>query len=234
MVKAKANKRKPEEATPWAELKDGVLAANEKQVKAAAAGTPNKKVLDERQKNYEKFLSEDIKNNTTFDTLKDKKPKKGAPIVAKKQESSSDDSSDEEELPPPKQTPKINGKANGNAKPAESSSEEDSDDSDDEPPPAKVAKPGPVKQNGKAPAKAAKESSSEEDSDDSDDDTPAPPAANKSVNNKATPAKVNGKAPAPAESDDDSSEEDSDEDDDEPQSKAPAVKGNYFFLNSIE
>lgn len=157
--KVKANKRKPEDATPWAELKDGVLAANAKAQKAVV--TPNKKVLDERQKNYEKFLSDDIKNNTTFDTLKDNKAKKGAPVVAKKQpqnSSSEDDSSDDEEeqVAAVKPTPVKNGKANGKAPvQAEESSSEDDSDSDEEetaPPPSKQAKVTP---NGKANGKAA-------------------------------------------------------------------------------
>lgn len=194
VAKVKANKRKPEQATPWTELKEAanVLASNEKQAKAkATVPTPNKKVLDDRQKNYEKFLSEDIKNNSTFDTLKDKNPKKGAPIVAKKQQSSSsEDSSDEEEeqvvvKQTQKQPPaKVNGKANGKVaiKADESSSSEEDSDSDDDdaaPPPAKVAKPTPTKQNGKAPVQAVEESSSEDDSDDSDEEEASPPAATK-------------------------------------------------------
>lgn len=221
--KTKANKRKqPEDATPWSELKDGVLAANEK--KAKVVETPNKKVLDERQRNYEKFLSDDIKNNSTFDTLKDTKSKKAEKIVPKKQESSSeeDSSEEEEEQVVVKPTPVKKGKANGKApvQAKESSSEEESDSDDEEVTPAKP--------NGKAAAAKAEESSDEDDSDSDDEVKPTP-----AKQAKVTPAKkANGK-PAPAKQakavvkKEESSEDESDSDDDEEEepAKTAAVKG---------
>lgn len=52
--KTKGNKRKREEATPLEEI-ESVLSANEQQPKLQQT-TPNKKVIDQCTKNYEKFF----------------------------------------------------------------------------------------------------------------------------------------------------------------------------------
>lgn len=140
--KPKVNKikKQPEEATPWAELKEGVLQSGKKQPKADDDTPSKKESLKNRQKNYEKFLSDEIKTNVEFDTLKGKGKKgnkKNTVKPVKKDETSSSEeesSSDEEEAPKTPVVAKQNGKAtNGvNTKKQESSEEDSSDDSDDD------------------------------------------------------------------------------------------------------
>lgn len=132
VAKIKNNKKKqPEEATPWAELKEGVLNANKKQKVVEA---PNQKTINDRQKNYEKFLSDDIKQNAKFDTLKGNK--KGKQPAKKQDSDDEDDDESEEDSEDETQAPtKTAAKPAGNSKKVaveESEEESDSDDSDEE------------------------------------------------------------------------------------------------------
>ncbi len=99
--------KEPEPATSWSELKAGVVKAIAKENKVDLK--QQKKVLDQRQKNHNDFISDDIKKNSkweTWDTAKKgkknvTKPQNQKKIVSNVEDSSDDVDDEEEEISVP-------------------------------------------------------------------------------------------------------------------------------------